>query len=220
MDDKSATNVLDSGTIESLQLKNCLLVEAIKTSNPNKIQLHFAEKKSANSNSLLSKFNANDDKFSSKATRAWLTAEYADVTRLLGIKLDPSSDNWEMKQVMRNGKQATTEVMPLNILNPVVLDNNELIRILVVESNTPTKYEKDTVDEEGRPKMAKRAGKEGDFILCKGEYIFMHKEIVSLPAGIDTEDFTLEADNIETGIQANSGVTADNVTVEAETSAF
>jgi len=215
MDDKSATNVLNSGTIESLQLKNCLLVEAIKTSNPSKIQLHFAEKKSANSNSLLSKFNASDDRFSSKATRAWLTAEYADVTRLLGIKLDASSDNWEMKQVMRNGKQTTVEVMPLNILNPICLDNNELIRILVVETTTPTEYEKANIET-----SAKRAGKEGDFILCKGEYIFMHKEIVSLPAGEDPPNNTLPADNIETGIQANSGVTADNVTVKAETSAF
>ena len=115
MSAKTATNVINSGTIDTLQTKNCLLLEAIKTKNPNKVQLHFAEKKGANTNSLLAMFNASDDRFSSKATRAWISVEIEDAKKLLGVDLSATSDKWQMI----DGK----ERMPLNIGNPVVLSN-------------------------------------------------------------------------------------------------
>ena len=134
MSAKTATNVINSGTIDTLQTKNCLLLEAIKTKNPNKVQLHFAEKKGANTNSLLAMFNASDDRFSSKATRAWISVEIEDAKKLLGVDLSATSDKWQMI----DGK----ERMPLNIVNPVVLSNGQLIRVRVVETVTPTDFEK------------------------------------------------------------------------------
>ena len=133
MSAKTATNVINSGTIDTLQSKNCLLLEAIKTKNPNKVQLHYAEKKGANTNSLLAMFNADDDRFSSKATRAWISVEITNANELLGIDLSATSDSW----TMIDGK----ERMPLNILNPTVLSNGKLIRIRVVESTKPTDFE-------------------------------------------------------------------------------
>ena len=213
MSAKTATNVINSGTIDTLQTKNCLLLEAIKTKNPNKVQLHFAEKKGANTNSLLAMFNASDDRFSSKATRALISVEIEDAKKLLGVDLSATSDKWQMI----DGK----ERMPLNIVNPVVLSNGQLIRVRVVETVTPTDFEK--TDPE---KFAKRAGKDGDFITCNGDYIFMHKEIIMVePSNAmqdnATDDVILPTDNAETKSQANSGVSADNVTVQpAEQSAF
>tara|TARA_R100001594_G_scaffold18649_1_gene36777 strand:- start:1275 stop:1916 length:642 start_codon:yes stop_codon:yes gene_type:complete len=210
---KTATNVINSGTIDTLQSKNCLLLEAIKTKNPNKVQLHFAEKKGANTNSLLAMFNASDDRFSSKATRAWISVEIEDAKRLLGVDLSATSDNWQEI----DGK----ERMPLNILNPTVLSNGKLIRVKVIETVTPTEFEK--TDPE---KYAKRAGKDGDFITHNGDYIFMHKEIIMVePSNAmqenATDDVILPTDNAESKTQANSGVKADNVTVaQTEQSAF
>ena len=207
------TNALNTGSVESLQSKNCLLIEAIKTKNPNKVQLHFAEKKGANTNSLLAMFNASDDRFSSKATRAWISVEIEDAKKLLGVDLSATSDKWQMI----DGK----ERMPLNIVNPVVLSNGQLIRVRVVETVTPTDFEK--TDPE---KFAKRAGKDGDFITHNGDYIFMHKEIIMVePANATqenaTDDVILPTDNAESKTQANSGVKADNVTVaQTEQSAF
>ena len=213
MSAKNANNALNTGSIESLQSKNCLLLEAIKTKNPNKVQLHFAEKKGANTNSLLAMFNADDDRFSSKATRAWISVEITNANELLGIDLSATSDSW----TMIDGK----ERMPLNILNPCVLSNGQLIRVRVVESTKPTEFESQSPE-----KFAKRAGKDGDFITHNGDYIFMHKEIIMLdPATAmqdnSTDDVILPTDNAESKTQANSGVTAQNVTVQpAEQSAF
>ena len=207
------TNVLNTGSVESLESKNCLLLEAIKTKNPNKVQLHFAEKKGANTNSLLAMFNADDDRFSSKATRAWISVEITNANELLGVDLSATSDSW----TMIDGK----ERMPLNILNPTVLSNGKLIRVRVVESTKPTDFESQNPE-----KYAKRAGKDGDFITHNGDYIFMHKEIIMVAPDLAsdenaTDDVILPTDNAESKTQANSGVKADNVTVaQAEQSAF
>tara|TARA_R100000152_G_C6694222_1_gene125125 strand:+ start:160 stop:789 length:630 start_codon:yes stop_codon:yes gene_type:complete len=205
--DTTIKNVLNSGTIEALTPKSSLLVEAIKTKNPNKVQLHFAEKKGSSSNSLVARLNASDDRFSSKATRAWLGVETKDAEKLFGIDCSASSDRWEIGP---DGK----ERMALNILNPRCKDNGNLVRIQVVETTTPTEFEAEEPE-----KYAKRAGKDGDYILHKGNYIFMHKFVVDIPieqAESWDEDLMLTADAEETLTQANSGVSADKVEVTAE----
>jgi len=193
-------NIINSGNVEDLQRGQSLLVSAHKTKS-NKVQLQFAEKKSANSNSILAKLNKSDSRFSSRATRCWLTVEPEDAKELLGIDVSLSSDNWEPDV---NTKR---EFMELNILNPT-MDGKQL-RILVIETVEPTDYEKANI-----ATTAKRAGKDGDYIMHKNQHIFMHKEITD--TFVDGDDVILVPDNEENSTQANSGVSEAEVTVQDE----
>ena len=193
-------NALNSGTLDTLNKGECLLLSAHKTKS-NKVQLQFAEKKSANSNSILARLNKSDDRFSSRATRCWLTVECSDVKELMGLDVSLSSDKWVIDTSTKK------EIMELNVLNPVMDD--KLLRILVVECTTPTDYEKANIKT-----SAKRAGKEGEYIMHKNQHIFMHKDIVD--DFEDGDDVILVPDNNESGIQANSGVSESDVSVEQE----
>ena len=59
--------------LSALQTGETLLVQALKTKNPNKVQLEFAEKvrdTTGNAGSLLGMLNKSDDRFSSEIGRA------------------------------------------------------------------------------------------------------------------------------------------------------
>jgi hypothetical protein len=191
-------NVLDSGSLDTLTKGESLLLSAHKTKS-NKVQLQFAEKKSANSNSILARLNKSDDRFSSKATRCWLTVEVADVKELMGLDVSLSSDSWVINP------ETKKEIMELNVLNPVMDD--KVLRIIVIESTNGSDYERANLKT-----RAKRAGREGEYIMHKNQHIFMHKDIVD--DFEDGDDVILVPDNNESGIQANSGVSESEVTVE------
>lgn len=191
-------NKLNSGSLDTLTKGDCLLLSAHKTKT-NKVQLQFAEKKGANSSSVLARLNKSDDRFSSRATRCWLTVEASDVKELLGIDVSLSSDKWTINP------KSKKEEMELNVLNPTIDD--KLLRILVIETVVGTDYEKANI-----ATSAKRAGKDGDYIMHKNQHIFMHKEIVD--DYVDGMDVILTPDNNESGTQANSGVSESEVSVE------
>ena len=169
-------NQLNTGNLETLTHGQTLLVQAIQV-NGGKIQLELAEKLESNGEvNLLQMFNASDDRFSRGARRAWLTAEPGDAEKILGIELTKFDTNI-------NGKPA----MMLNVLNPTV--NGMRMRVQITETTVPTEWQAGNIDQ-----AAKRRGKDGDYILHKGQYIFTQSDVVLK----EPEHTFLEADAPET----------------------
>lgn len=169
-------NQLNTGSLETLTQGQTLLVQAIKV-NGGKIQLELAEKLESNGEvNLLQMFNASDERFSKGARRAWLTAEPGDAEKILGINLDKFD-------VQVNGK----DTMILNVLNPTV--NGMRMRVQITETTIPNEWQAENIDQ-----AAKRRGKDGDFILHQGQYIFTQSDVVLK----EPEHTFLEADAPET----------------------
>ena len=139
-------------------------------------------------------FNADDERFQRKSRKAWLTAEMSNAEQLLGV--DMSNLEFSPNEY---GKPAAV----LNILNPVI--NGERMRVQITETVVPqSEYDVNNVDT-----RAKRRGKDGDFILHKGQYIFTINEIV---LGEPSHTF-LESDRVEefSGIPANVDVNTGEI---------
>ena len=116
-------NTLNSGSLDSLKHGETLLVSARKVANE-KIHLEFAEQiKASTSVNVLSLLNKSDDRFSSNARRAWVTAEPIDATELFNVDFGPTSD-WYMSD--------KGEMLDLNILNPTMKD----VRCRIIISET------------------------------------------------------------------------------------
>ena len=67
------------------------------------------------------------------------------------------------------------EILVVNILNPVAsFEGQEFpLRVQIVETTEPTEWQRANINT-----AAKRKGKDGEFILHNGEYIFTRSSIV------------------------------------------
>jgi hypothetical protein len=177
-------NQINTGTLDALKSGQTLLVAA-RVVNGGKIQLEFAEVMNAQQGAnLLAMFNSSDERFQTKARRAWISVQPDSASELLGINfLDQKN-----YQVIDD-----KYVFNLNVLNPTV--NGERLRIQITESVTPfNQWDHDNIDT-----RAKRKGKGGEFVLHKGQYIFTQINVVIGEA----KHTTLEADQpVITGITA------------------
>lgn len=162
-------NVIGSGSLETLQPGDVLLVEARKVAG-GKIQLEFAEiivTADATPN-VLAIFNQSDERFSGAgARRAWLTAEPKDAGANLGLDLSDANENWTT-----NAKGQ--EVLQLNVLAPkaIVGSNTFDMKVEVAETVVPSAYQALNIET-----AAKRKGKDGEFILHNGQHIFANTRI-------------------------------------------
>ena len=203
-------NQLNSGSLNTLTVGDCLLTKAFKTST-DKIQLEFAEKVVAKDRpmSALTVLNASDSKFSSGARRGWATAEVTDAADIFGINFGDDGE-WYMGE-KSNGKSC--EMMDLNILNPTF--NGLNFRVRIVETTEPTASQQKYADEMGVDVVetqAKRAGKGGDHILHKGQHIFMNSYVDLLPVDTNPTHIFLVGDTTtQTTVKVNAGVKADEV---------
>ena len=156
-------NTLNSGSLDTLNLNDTLLVSARRVSN-GKISLEFAEiiKSADRAVSALTLLNASDSRFSGRPRRAWGTAEPADAGKIFKMSFDDDAA-WEMTP--------RGEMMELNNLNPTA--NSERFRLQVSETTTGTQYQLDNIET-----AAKRRGKDGEFITHNGEYVFSNTEVV------------------------------------------
>ena len=150
-------------TVENLEGKELLITEARKVRG-GKVQLTFAQKIS-NPNvrpaSIAGLINASDERFtqSSGARYAWMAGTPEDIQKVLGIDVSDLVNEGDKKE--------------LNILDPKIGD--EKLNIQITEVDTPTEYE-----EQNFETAAKRAGRDGDFILTKeGKYIFVRSTVVA-----------------------------------------
>ena len=184
--------------IKTLQSGDTLLVRALKTKSPDKIQLEFAEKTLAfegNANALVSLFNADDERFNSGARRAWSTGSITSLSKALDMNFGDDAD-WVMDPNL--GK----EVLPLGELNPTV--NGFRLRVEIRETTDGTDYQLENPET-----AAKRKGAQGEFITHKGSYIFSNTVIVPLKDGVEPTHVTLKADTVSE--PSNASVSQDAI---------
>ncbi len=179
-------NQLATGTLDTLEKGNTLLVSARKI-NGGKIQLEFAEVVSTSDKgvNLLAMLNKSDDRFSSNARRAWMSAEPTDAEEYFGINFGANA-GWYINE--------KREMLELNVLNPMI--NNMRVRILVNETTEPTEYQAANLE-----RAAKRKGKDGDYITHDGDYIFSNTEVTL--TNKDTSDMHVFLSPDSTSLTAN-----------------
>tara|TARA_R110002072_G_scaffold295684_2_gene466803 strand:+ start:771 stop:1376 length:606 start_codon:yes stop_codon:yes gene_type:complete len=176
-------NVLDSGSLEALKQGQVLLTQLRKIGG-GKVQMEFAEVKEASKGiSPVFLFNKSDSRFSStSARRAWQAGQPSDVEARLGLNGICNDDqDWYV-----NDKGH--EVLDLNILSPVAIYEGESynIRVQIVETNEGSEYQLANIE-----RSAKRKGRDGDYILHEGNYVFTNSTIV---IGQEPNDVWLKAD--------------------------
>ena len=187
-------NTLNSGSLDSLKHGETLLVSARKVAN-DKIHLEFAEQiKATTSVNVLSLLNRSDDRFSSNARRAWVTAEPIDATELFNLDFGPTAE-WYMSD--------KGEMLDLNILNPTM--SGTRCRILIEETIDGTEWQNENV-----ATAAKRKGKDGDYITHLGAYVFSNTTVILSDVADTTEMHNLlEADTAVTKTQVKETQTAE-----------
>jgi len=110
----------------------------------------------------LTLLNKSDDRFATRARRAWITAEPMDASDAFDINFGDDGD-WYM------GDKG--EVMDINILNPTYKGVSMKLRIF--ETTTPNKWQEANLET-----SAKRRGRDGDYITHNGEYIFSNTDMI------------------------------------------
>lgn len=161
-------NLLHSGDLNTLKLGQTLLTRFRKIEG-GFVQMELAEvKEGSRGLSAAFVFNQSDNRFSrNSARRAWQPATPADVQSALGISVG-DDQAWEMDEM-------GNEILTVNILNPVAsFEGQEFpLRVQIVETTEPTDWQRANINT-----AAKRRGRDGEFILHDGEYIFTRSSIV------------------------------------------
>lgn len=161
-------NLLHSGDLTTLKLGQTLLTRFRKIEG-GFVQMELAEvKEGSRGLSAAFVFNQSDNRFSrNSARRAWQPATPADVEMTLGISV-ADDQAWEMDDM-------GNEILTVNILNPVAsFEGQEFpLRVQIVETTEPTDWQRANINT-----SAKRRGRDGDFILHNGDYIFTRSSIV------------------------------------------
>lgn len=142
---------------------NSIVLESAKGVKGNKVQLTFSQvvNTGKSSNNILGLLNASDDRFNqSKPRLAWLSGEKTDITAQFGIDVMNLAEGEELIINQENPRLTSAPNTPLNIQ--------------VIETTKGTDY--DVANFETR---AKRAGKDGDFILHNGLYIYVRTTVVA-----------------------------------------
>ena len=190
------SNQLNTGSLDTLKAGETLLVNARKVKN-NKIHLEFAEviKSGSRPMNVLSLLNKSDERFSSNARRAWVTAEPQDAEDYFDVDFGPRAE-WYM------GERG--EVLDLDILNPTM--DNHRCRLIITETTEATDWQNDNLKT-----AAKRKGKDGDYVTHQGAYVFSNTS-VTLTNDEDTSDLHsfLESDT------DSIAVTQEETAVELE----
>ena len=142
---------------------NSIILESAKGVKGNKVQLTFSQvvNTGKSSNNILGLLNASDDRFNqSKPRYAWLSGEKSDITAQFGIDVSGLAEGEEL---IINQEDPRLTAAPDTQLN-----------IQIVETTKGTDY--DVANFETR---AKRAGKDGDFIMHNGLYIYVRTLVVT-----------------------------------------
>jgi len=167
-----------------------IVLESAKGVKGGKIQLCFSqvvETESSPSN-VLGILNASDERFNQQNPRyAWLTAEPADVKKQFGLDLN-LAEGEEVIIGMENPRLADSPETPLNIL--------------ITETTEGTEWE--VANFETR---AKRAGKDGDFIMYDGKYIYQRTSVVARV--VSKEDHKIFKNTTRQGVTGSSAAISE-----------
>jgi hypothetical protein len=138
-----------------------IVLESAKGVKGGKVQLCFSQVVETGKapSSILGLLNASDERFNqSKARKAWLTAQPADVMNVFGLDLN----------------LAEGEELEINMVDPRMAGDTRALNIQITETTEGSDY--DVANFEVR---AKRAGKDGDFITKDGKYIYVRTTVVA-----------------------------------------
>jgi hypothetical protein len=138
-----------------------IVLESAKGVKGGKVQLCFSQVVETGKapSSILGLLNASDERFNqSKARKAWLTAQPADVMNVFGLDLN----------------LAEGEELEINMVDPRMAGDSRALNIQITETTEGSDY--DVANFEVR---AKRAGKDGDFITKDGKYIYVRTTVVA-----------------------------------------
>jgi hypothetical protein len=138
-----------------------IVLESAKGVKGGKVQLCFSQVVETGKapSSILGLLNASDERFNqSKARKAWLTAQPADVKNVFGLDLN----------------LAEGEELEINMVDPRMAGDNRALNIQITETTEGSNY-----DVENFETRAKRAGKDGDFITKDGMYIYVRATVVA-----------------------------------------
>lgn len=166
--------------IEALKNNQRAITSLRKIGGGTKIQFELAEKieRAEEGINLLALMNKGDERFNqSKPRRAWMSAEYAQITAFFGISAE------DLEEVSEDASNPTR----IWIENPQV--NGLDLHIKVTETITGTDYEMANIDTK-----AKRSGKDGAIQSLDGFPIFSHTEIVALNPDVLPEHTFLVSD--------------------------
>lgn len=179
-------------TVENLEGRDLMIVEARKI-NGGKIQLTFAQKvanPTIRPTSIAGLLNKSDERFeqSSGVRYAWMAGTPQDIKELLGIETSDLVNVNDKKQ--------------LDILNPEI--DGIKLNIQLTETTQGSEYQEANFET-----AAKRAGKDGDFILSsKGEYIFTNATVVAgepkhvfITNTVRSKDFVASGDSFDSEIE-------------------
>lgn len=208
----NSLNVENSGSIDTLSVGNSLLVDIIQVKEDSngspQFMLHLAEKKQKGKqmSSILSRANRLNDNFKARAQRAFVLYGAMELSEDLGIDVMSRLGDFVAENV--NGK--TKMILPLNILNPVFLDNNKRLRIQHNEYTNPTRRDEERMKQLGSWEQVESIKKiptgngEFDFPTSNGCYIFSVNNIV------DTEpvDEYLQIDSREPSQPIKKGISS------------
>lgn len=157
-----------------------IILESAKGVKNNKVQLCFSQivESSKTNTNVLGLLNASDERFTqSKPRYAWVTAEPKDVKAQFGIDVD------SLKQ---------GDVLEIGAVDPRMASFPETaLNIQITETTEGSDY-----DVQNFETRAKRAGKDGDFILHNGMYIYVRTTVVpGEPKHKIFENTTRQGDN-------------------------
>jgi len=141
-----------------------IVLESAKGVKGGKVQLTFSQLvniKEDNSLNVLALLNASDERFNQQKPRfAWLSAMPSDIQSQFGIDVSALKEGEELTIGAQDPRLVAAPDSPLNIQ--------------IEETVNGTEYQTANFE-----KTAKRAGKDGEFILHNGMYIYVNTRIVA-----------------------------------------
>lgn len=188
------------GSLETLKPGDVLIVSARKV-NGGKIQLEFAEQINTTDRpvSLLAALNRDDDRFSSRARRSWMSVSAAIASEDFGFDFEDTNESWYVSD--------KGEVLDVNLLNPTW--NDKRVRLSVQETIVPTTWQQENVET-----AAKRRGAGGEYITYKGDYIFSNTIVVA--TNDEVQHTYLESDAVKVEIESDGQITTESMVGELE----
>jgi hypothetical protein len=141
-------------------MKKVTLVSA-KGIKGGKVQLTFSQviETGKTPTALLGILNASDERFNqSKPRYSWLSAQPSDVQLQFGIDVSFLAEGEELE---------------INMVDPKIAGDDRSLNLQITETTKGSDY--DVANFETR---AKRAGKDGDFIMSNGMYIYVNTTVV------------------------------------------
>lgn len=139
-----------------------IVLESAKGVKGGKVQLAFSQviDLGGNASNPLALLNASDERFAQAKPRyVWVTSTPTDVQKQFGIDVSTLAEGQELVIDMVDPRFADFKENPLNIQ--------------IEETTEGTEYQVANFS-----KTAKRAGKDGDYIMSNGSYIYVNTRLV------------------------------------------